>query len=328
MKVLLVAKPWRGGLARYVHAALEGLLPGSAQWLPTYPLSLTEKVSYRRDRSAWRHRLAQRVSRSNCDAAIFINHLPEFEQLERRDEYALWITDDPVPVVGRMLPYARVYISDPGYRDVGADILGKRFCGVLEFACLPSVHGPRDRVAGARGFCFIGNRDPKRDPYLHRLCLSGKDIRVYGNYFPLHPLCWRFPGRFRPPVSVDRMAAIYARHMASINIHAEVVKGGTNMRTFECAAYGIPQLVEFLPGLEALFTPGQDLLTFRNPEELSDQMARLEREPEFGQVLASSAARRVRARHTYFHRVKKLLNGVVDIPEHRVIRLAENGAAV
>lgn len=323
MKVLLVAKPWRGGLARYVHAALQGLLPGSVEWLPTYPLSLTERVAYRRDRTAWRSRLARRVADSNCDAAIFINHVSEFEKLKPRDEYVLWITDDPRPVVGKMLPYARVYIADPGYRKGVAGTLGDHFCGVLEFACLPSVHRPAERVNGARGFCFIGNRDPKRDPYLRRLCLGGKDFRVYGNYFPLHPLCWRFPGRFRPPVVIDRMAAVYARHLASINIHAKVVKGGTNMRTFECAGYRIAQIVERLPGLETFFSPGEDLLTFRNPDELMEQMARLGADPKFAQSLAVSAARRARAEHTYFHRARTLLDGLIDVPEREITRLAE-----
>lgn len=323
MKILLVAKPWRGGLARYIHQALEALVPGSVEWLPTYPSSLAEKIAYRKNRGAWRNRLAKRVADSDCDAAIFINHVPGFEELKPRDEYVLWITDNPLPVVSNLMPYARVYITDPGYRDEVAAASAERFCGVLGFACLPSVHNPAERVNGGRGFCFIGNRDPKRDPYLRQLCLSGKDVDVYGNYFPLHPLCWRFPGRFRPSVAVDRMAAIYARHMGSINIHANVVKGGTNMRTFECAGYRIAQVVERLPGLEALFSPGRDILTFQSPDELMEQMARLEEDPKLARSLAVSAERRARAEHTYFHRARSLLDGLVHIPETSVTRLAK-----
>lgn len=150
---------------------------------------------------------------------------------------------------------------------------------------------------------------------------------VYGNYFPMHPLCWPFPGRFRPPVAVDRMAAICARHLTSINIHAKAVKGGTNIRTFECAGYRIPQLVEFLQRLETIFTPGQDLLTFRNPDEFRDYLTRLEREPKFGQPLASFPTRRVYVRHTYFHPLRRLLNGRVDFSEPNVRRLAKDGVA-
>ncbi len=233
VRILLVAKPWRGGLAAYLKAAMEALVPGSVEWLPTYPRSSSEKFAYRRNRQAWRRRLTRRVEESNFDAAIFINHLDDFEALKPRDDYVLWITDDPRPAAGRELPYARVYISDSGYRSEVAELLGERFQGVLDFACLPSVHRPPGRYDSGRGFCFIGNRDPKRDPYLGRLCRAGADFRVYGNYFPLHPLCWRYPGHFRPSVSIDRMASIYGRHLGSINVHARVVKGGTNMRTFE-----------------------------------------------------------------------------------------------
>lgn len=323
MKILLVAKPWRGGLAAYLQSALEAITPGLVEWLPTYPVSLAERVSYRKNRVAWRRRLTQRVANSNCDAVIFINHLGEFEELHRRDQYVLWITDDPRPILERALPYARVYVSDPGYRECIAAALPQRFCGVLGFGFLPSVHHPGEQTEEPSGFCFIGNRDSKRDPFLRLLCQAGKDIRVYGNYFPLHSLCWQFPGRFRPSVPVDRMAFIYARHLASINIHAAVVKGGTNMRTFECAGYRIAQIVERLPGLEALFTPGEDLLTFQCPQELMEQMARLEEDPGFARALAVSAERRARAEHTYFHRARTLLDGLIDIPEPTVTRLAE-----
>jgi spore maturation protein CgeB len=322
LKILLVAKPWRGGLAAYLKAAMEALVPGSVEWLPTYPLSFSEMIAYRRNKAAWRRRLTQRVEESNCDAAIFINHLPDFEALTPRAEYVLWITDDPRPLAGQKLPYAHVFISDPGYRKEIAELLGERFQGVLNFACLPSVHKPGGQSSAGRGFCFIGNRDPKRDPYLRRLCQAGTDIRVYGNYFPLHPLCWRFPGQFRPSLPVARMASIYARHLASINIHASVVKGGTNMRTFECAGYRIAQIVERLPALEGLFSPGEDLLTFQTPEELMEQMARLEGDPQLARSLAVSAERRVRAEHTYFHRAKRLLDQFIDVSPQEIERLS------
>ena len=327
MKVLLVAKPWRGGLARYVYAALTELVPDSVKWLPTYPVSVTEKIAYRKDRTAWRRKLVRQVAESSCDAAIFINHLAEFEELARKDEYVLWITDDPRTVAGKTLPYARTYIADPGYQAEITEALGERFSGVLNFACLPSIHKSTQRTARTQGFCFIGNQDSKRSPYLQQLCSAGGDIRVYGNYFPLDPLCWRFPGRFRPSVSIERMAAIYARHLASINIHAKVVRGGTNMRTFECAGYCIAQIVERLPGLENLFEPDKDLLTFTNIEELREQMTRLEREPRLALSLASSATRRMRAEHTYFHRVRQLLEGLIEIPQDTVTRLSEKEPA-
>ena len=95
------------------------------------------------------------------------------------------------------------------------------------------------------------------------------------------------------------------------------------MRTFECAGYCIAQIVEHLPGLESLFEPAKDLLTFTNIEELSEQMTRLEREPRLALSLASSATRRMRAEHTYFHRVRQLLEGLVEIPQDAVTRLSE-----
>lgn len=314
MKVLLVAKPWRGGLARYVHAALdEAVAPGGVEWLATYPSSGAELRSYRRDRSAWRRTLVQRIDDSRSDAVIFINHLTEFEELDSKENHVLWATDDPRPAFKRRLPYARVYIADPGYDEEARMSLGSRYAGVVHFACLPSVHRAVETTQNKHGFCFIGNRDGKRDPYLRQLCGAGQDLRVYGNYFLSHPLFWRFPSRFRPAIAIERMAQIYARHAASLNIHASVVRAGTNMRTFECAGYRVAQLVERLPFLDQLFEPGKEILTFDNAQELMSQMARIQREPRLRESLASRALRRVHAEHTYLHRVKQLLAGVIDV---------------
>ena len=243
---------------------------------------------------------------------VFIIHLTEFEELDSKDKYVLWATDDPRPVFRQGLPYARVHIADPGYDEEARVALGGRYAGVVHFACLPSVHRAVETTQKKHGFCFIGNRDGKRDPYLKQLCAAGADLRVYGNYFLSHPLSWRFPGRFRPAVAIDRMAQIYARHAASINIHADVVRAGTNMRTFECAGYCVAQLVERLPFLDQLFEPGKEILTFDNAQELMSQMARMQREPRLRESLATCALRRVHAEHTYLHRVKQLLAGVID----------------
>ncbi len=324
MKLLLIAKPWRGGLARYLWQALNALFPGNVEWLPTYPASLPERIAYKRDRSAWRNRILERVDTTNCDAVIFINHFSDIEALGPRNHFRLWLTDDPRPIVRRSSIYGRVYITDPGYKkEVSANLGGGRFGGVLPFGYLPELHRPRGDEMGGRGFCFIGNRDPKRDFYFRILCSRSADITIYGNYFPLHSMAWRFPGRFRPRIAADRMAVIYARHIGSINVHGSVVKGGTNMRTFECAGYRIAQIVERLPGVEALFTPGEDMLTFESPEELMDQMKRLEKDSKLARSLAESAARRARAEHTYFHRARALLHDLVDVSEDAVTRLAE-----
>lgn len=313
MKILLVAKPWRGGLARYVHRALEALLTERICWLPTYPLNAYDHLRYRLNRKAWRRSLVSRINRLRYDVGLFINTLPEFEALDARSINVLWITDDPRLPLNRLAPFGRIYISDPGYEAEVRHAVGtERFGGVVPFACDPDFHRLEEgSYAERHGLCMIANRDAKRDRYLDRLFASGQSIHVYGNYFLRHRLFWRHPVSFRPPVPNDRMGAVYARYQASLNMHAQVVRGGTNMRTFECAAYGIPQVVEYRPGIENLFTPGAEIRMFHDESEMTEQIDRVLKDRQEAKRLAEHARKRVLSEHTYKQRVRVLLEGML-----------------
>lgn len=307
-RVVLVAKPWRGGLAKYVEMALKERCSGRVTCLYTYPITAKEQWVYRKNRVAWRRRLADKVRSVDADLVLFLNLIPEFAELPPRSEYVLWLTDDPSPVAPLLAPFAHVYLSDPGYADLVRQAVGEsRFAGVLPFACQPSFHVPVAGKVAAKGFCFVANRDSNRDRILKELLRSGRRVHVYGNYFPFHIPSWRYPWLFRPPVSNERMGKLYSRYLAALNIHAQVVRSGTNMRTFECAAYGVPQLVEHRPGLEALFDPDKELFVFRNQQQLGDLMDRIEANPDEARGRAERARRRALAEHTYNHRIDEML---------------------
>lgn len=313
MRVLLVAKPWRGGLAQYVRRALEILFPGRICWLPTYPRDAYDHLRYRLDRRAWRRSLVSQINRMRYNLAVFINTLPEFEALEARPTNVLWITDDPRLSLDRLVPFGRVFISDPGYENEVRRAVGReQFGGVVPFACDPGLHrlGEGDHP-DYRGLCMIANRDAKRDRYLDQLFISRRSIRVYGNYFLKHRLFWRHPASFRPPVPNGRMGAVYAHHQASLNVHAQVVRGGTNMRTFECAAYGIPQVVEHRPGIENLFTPGEEIRVFHDESGMIEQIDRVLKDRREAKRLAERATIRALSEHTYEQRVRALLEDLV-----------------
>ncbi len=311
--ILLVGKPWRGGLARYVRAALDALFPGQVVWLPTYPETAKDARLYRKDRKAWREALLRRIEQAQYAAALFINHPDGLDGLPARPNHVLWLTDDPRQPPDAYTPYARVHVSDPGYGSELRSILGERYGGVVPFAHCRHTH----RFVGAsrqRGACMVANRDPKRDLHLDALFRAGMAPLTVGNYFARHRLFWRAPWRFRPRVANSAMGDIYARHAVSLNVHAEVVREGTNMRTFECAAYGIAQLVEYRPGLEELFTLDDELAIYHEAAELPDAMAALLSDAPRQIQMAERARERVSAAHCYEHRVAALLTGVLQAP--------------
>jgi len=312
VNILLVAKPWSGGLARYLHQALQEMFPGQVTWLPTYPATIKDRISYRCGRKAWKDRTIFRIREQNYDAVLFVNAPSELAALDRRPEHVLWITDAPPRCPAQLAPYSRIFLSDEGYApELLTNIESDRFAGVLPFAHHPPVHRPQAVSDAPRGVCFIGNRDRARDAYLAFLFRSGLHPTVVGNYFFRHRIAWRYPLTFRPAISNTTMGRVYAAHCAAINIHAAVVRRGTNMRTFECAGYGIPQVIDHRPGIEKYFDPGRECLTVHTPREMAAQVRRLLQKPATGSDLKARARRRVLAEHTYYHRIASLLNGLV-----------------
>lgn len=310
-RVALVAKPWRGGLASYAAMALEEKFPGHVCCVHTYPTTARDKIAYRLDKRAWRMRLIDKIQLLEADVVLFINLLPEFSSLPGKPEYVAWLTDNPSPVLDLLGPFGHVFVSDPGYAEHVRLVVGeRRFAGVLPFACHPEFHKAAPRTEKEQGFCFIANRDAKRDQVLRYLFAHNRNVHVYGNYFMRHRLFWRHPFDFGPSVDNAQMANIYARHLASLNIHADVVIEGTNMRTFECAAYGIPQLVEYRPGIEEYFSLSDELYVYRDNSELVDLMSRIEANPNEARARAVRAHDHALSEHTYQRRVEQILHAL------------------
>jgi len=306
MKVILVAKPWRGGLAHYLYDALRAACAEDVTWLPTYPRTLGERLRYRRDRAGWRRRVIDTINAADCPV-ICLNVPTMDEPLAHRERNVLWLTDSAQISPAAATSFSRVFVTDPGYADDAQQAVGSdHFAGVLPFAFDPSIHRP-GRGAPVRDVCFIGNRDAKRDAYLAALLDGPWRSTVVGNYWLRHPLFWKHPVSVRPSVARHRMGNVYARHRVSLNLHAAVVRQGTNMRTFECAGYGIAQVVEHRPGLDELFEPESELLTFTDTGSMIAQIDRLLHDPALATRMAQRAADRARAEHTYGHRVAALL---------------------
>jgi spore maturation protein CgeB len=107
------------------------------------------------------------------------------------------------------------------------------------------------------------------------------------------------------------MGRVYAAHRISLNVHAAVVRAGTNMRSFECAAYGIAQLVEHRAQLERYFEPGVEIATYAEAQELQASLRSLLGDPARCADMATRARRRALAEHTYAHRARALLEPVL-----------------
>ena len=307
MRVLLVAKPWKGGLARYLFEALRKRADTQARWIATAPHSTRERFQYTRHRQAWRERQIEHINTADRDLAIFVNLPPRSQDIAYSPGNVLWMTDSARANASQLTAFSKIFASDPGHAANLARQAGEeRFAGVLPFAMDPSIHCQTGERAAVRDVCFIGNRDPKRNPHIKALLSAPYSATVVGNYFLRSALFWRAPHRFRPRVAIEAMAKVYSQHRISLNVHAQVVVAGTNMRTFECAGYGIPQLVENRPGLTQLFEADREIAIYDEPAELAQALSRLLADPKGATTMAEHARHRVLQEHTYAHRIEQI----------------------
>lgn len=294
-------------MARYIYTALRQREGIDVAWLPTYPRSKVARFTYRANRNRWRTNLRRSINGARRDIALFVNLPPEPERLIFHSGNVLWLTDAPCYGVEQLAAFSRIYVSDPGYAAEVTEVAGqKKFAGVLPFACQPSIHFPQPGNVDT-DICFIGNRDPHRDIYLQQILNADCSCHIIGNYFLQHRLFWQNLKAFRPSVANNSLAKVYSRYRLSLNVHAQVVRHGTNMRTYECASCGIAQLVEYKPGIETLFIPDEEICLFRTADDLAEVLPRLLADGNLRRTMRRRARERVLSEHTYAHRLDTLL---------------------
>src|ERR1700733_869272 len=94
MKILLVAKPWKGGLGRYFYLALQDMFPGQVEWMPTRPRNFAERLRFRRDPEEWWGRVLRKIESKTCDAVLFVGWRKEFRALRPNENYVIYIVDN------------------------------------------------------------------------------------------------------------------------------------------------------------------------------------------------------------------------------------------
>jgi spore maturation protein CgeB len=150
---------------------------------------------------------------------------------------------------------------------------------------------------------FVANRTPWREEVVRRLrrpiIVYGRGWRVLrGSLHQVHPR--RLP--------MHRLPDLYARARAVLNVRNEAnVLGGLNQRCFEPLACGTPVLNDAQSDLARCFVPGEEILVWRDFEELNALHQRVGQDPHFAARIGHAGRRRVLAEHTYRHRIQAIL---------------------
>jgi spore maturation protein CgeB len=108
-------------------------------------------------------------------------------------------------------------------------------------------------------------------------------------------------------ISAQQLPAIYAAHIAALNIRNETnVLNGLNQRHFDPALSATPGVSDDQPDLSLCFEPGKEVLVYRDTDELNAIYARLLEDPGYAAAIGNAARQRVVAHHTYHQRLQAL----------------------
>jgi spore maturation protein CgeB len=223
---------------------------------------------------------------------------------------ALWFPD-AVLNIGRqfmlLAPYDAVFVKEPHVVDTLGPLLGTPLC-YLPQACNPRWHRPLVPAGTEPYLVIAGNMYPSRILLLERLLASGIPLRLYGGGFPRWigrtPLREVHAGR---PVFGEEKARIFRSAAGVLNTMHPAEIAGVNLRLFEAAGCGAAVLTEFRPTVPGLFGVGDEVLTFRDFDELADQATRLLHDSGLSAKLGDAAAARAHHSHTYQQRLAVVL---------------------
>jgi spore maturation protein CgeB len=116
-------------------------------------------------------------------------------------------------------------------------------------------------------------------------------------------------------ISSQEIVQIYNSCPIVLNLHsspwAQTPLGGVdfiNPRTFEIGACQGFQLVDKVPGLEDFFAEGTEIATFSSEDELLEKVSYYLEHPALRERMADRAREKVLSRHTYYHRMEKILD--------------------
>lgn len=175
----------------------------------------------------------------------------------------------------------------------------------------PAPLDPAEQDRYGAEVSFIGSPYPERVPLFE--ALAGYRLKLWGiGWDSLDVTGLRVvpSAVLREPVYGLKKTKIYRASAINVNIQGHRMVNGENFRLFEIAACEAFCLTTPKPDLERWFSPGQDLETFRDPEEFRLQVNRLLADPAVRAERARLARQTVLRSHTYDHRAAQVLDAL------------------
>ncbi len=278
------------------------------------------------DLQKWRGEIA------NADAVIVGSYVPEGVAVGRFvQEAALGVTafydiDTPVTLAKlergdfeylspEIIPGYDVYLSftgGPTLRHIetryGSPAARALYCSVD-----PAAYPPLD-VPKKWDLSYLGTYSPDRQPTLERLLIEPARRMPDRRFVVAGP---KYPSDIDWPANVERIehlpprehAEFYAASRFTLNVtRADMIAAGwsPSVRLFEAAACATPVISDEWDGLEALFTPGEEILLAAGSEQVVDLLRSCS--DADAAAMGQAARRRVMNGHSAKDRAEELEN--------------------
>ena len=268
---------------------------------------------------------------ANADLVIVGSYVPEGIEVGRlvqsfaRGATALYDIDTPVTLAALeagscdylsadLLRRYDLYLSftgGPTLRELER-VWGARAARPLYCSADPDLYRPAPDAAVRWDLGYLGTYSPDRQPVLDALLCAPACAWPEGRFVVAGPL---YPDDLAWPAGVERIEHappaehrdFYAAQRFTLNVtRADMVRRGysPSVRLFEAACCGTPIISDWWDGLDALFTPGKEILIANGTD---DVLAAIRSLPEARRVAIGAAGRaRVMAAHTGDHRAAEL----------------------
>ncbi|HEY8391955.1 MAG TPA: glycosyltransferase [Capillibacterium sp.] len=243
----------------------------------------------------------------------------------------LWLVEDPYEIDLHRGPMVEAY--DLVFTNERQAVAQYNHPNVhyLPWCCNPDVHRPLTVPEKYRSdLCFVGMGFPNRLKILNAIApflkkLNVKLIGVWDRWGKLHPDLEKFVR----PVENDfhEVQKYFNGAKINLNIHRDPVNppsgnsrgvGATspNDRTFALAGCGAFQLVDATrPDLLKCFTPDQEVVLFKDPEDLAAKIKYYLANPRLRRQIGNAAHRRAYREHTYHHRLQVIFAELAKLPK-------------
>ena len=189
--------------------------------------------------------------------------------------------------------------------------VGIRNLHYLPMYCVPAMHHPvtltpEEQLRYASPLSLVGSRYPYRERLVKELL--DFPIKLWGSGWQRADSPEILAAAAGGPVWGRAKLAIYSGSTLSLNHHHpmnDIV--GVNTRTFELAAAGACQVVDLKEELPALFKPGDEVLAYRDLDELKQYVTYYLAHPDEARAIGGKALARALKEHTLRHRIEEML---------------------